>query len=97
MVGGARMSEMGRRIITCRELDSFLADYVAGDLQPGDRALFEEHLALCPTCVRYVEQYRHTIALGRAAFREPDVPPPDDVPPELIEAIVAARNKGRPA
>jgi anti-sigma factor RsiW len=76
-------------MITCRELAEFLGDYVSGELDPQRVREFERHLRACPTCVRYLDSYRQTIALGKAAFADGDAPVPADVPPALIKAILA--------
>ena len=81
--------------ITCRELIDFLADFVEGGLAPEQRREFDRHLAVCPSCVNYVESYKAAIQVGKAAFCHPDDPAPADVPEELIAAILAAR-KQRP-
>ncbi|MCA9708353.1 MAG: zf-HC2 domain-containing protein [Myxococcales bacterium] len=75
-------------LMTCQELiEQFLADYVDDSLELGVRARFDEHLSLCPACVDYLETYRQTIALARAAGTPaPEDPMPD---PEVIEAIVS--------
>ena len=72
--------------VTCRELIDFLDDYVAGELPPEQAALFERHLAVCPSCVAYLASYRETIRLARGAAEPPAV---EDVPPELLTAILA--------
>jgi anti-sigma factor RsiW len=79
--------------VTCRELASFMLDYVSGEL-PRDRVeAFDHHLTLCVNCRRYLAQYRETIAAGRAAFADPDAPVPAEVPDELVRAILAARQR----
>ena len=72
--------------ITCRELISFMDDYVAGGLPPAKVVEFERHLKVCPSCVAYLASYRETIRLARAAVAPPAV---EDVPPELLTAILA--------
>ena len=79
--------------MTCRELIEFLAEYVSGELPELERVKFDEHLAECPECVDYLKSYRATIRLGKSAFRDLDEPVPDEVPAELIDAILAARPK----
>ena len=80
-------------MITCRELDQFLLDYTSGELPPDQRAEVDRHLAACPACVRYLEQYRATIAMGQSAFDCLDNRVPAEVPPELLEAILAATRR----
>ncbi len=81
--------------ITCRQLIDFLADYLDGGLTAGERHEFDRHLAVCPSCVNYLDSYKTTIQVGKAAFRAPDDEAPADVPEELIRAIIAARGAGR--
>lgn len=81
---------MSNERLTCPEFVAFLDDYVAGRLAPQVVAAFNRHLASCPSCAAYANTYRATIRLGREAFSDSsDVP--DDVPEELIAAILAAR------
>ena len=78
--------------MNCREFTEFLHDYLFGNLPAEERAVFEEHLNECPWCVSYLDSYRKTIQLGRAAFDTPrDASPPADAPEELIQAILRAR------
>ncbi len=78
--------------MNCREFTEFLHEYLFGNLPEEERAEFDRHLAECPWCVAYLDNYRKTIQLGQAAFAEPeDAPPPPDAPEELIQAILAAR------
>ena len=79
--------------MTCRDLTQFLMDYLSEELPPGQRAAFDEHLGDCPECVAYLKSYQATVKLGRDVFRHPDDPVPDDVPEELVQAILAARQK----
>jgi anti-sigma factor RsiW len=76
--------------MTCRELADFLDGYAAGDLPAGVRSAFEHHLAVCVNCVRYLEQYKLSIELGRRAFDASDGDVPTDVPEDLVRAISAA-------
>ena len=45
-----------------------------------------------PGCSRYLAAYRLTIEISKRAFEELDQPVPDDVPEDLVKAILAARN-----
>jgi hypothetical protein len=57
---------------------------------------FNNHLAGCPPCVTYMQTYQESVRLGRGALLASDGPVPDDVPEELVQAILAARSRGRP-
>lgn len=75
--------------VDCRELITFLADYLANDLPAERRAAFEEHLAECRSCVQYLATYRETIRMARAAAAAPELSA-EEMPEELVKAILAA-------
>lgn len=74
--------------MTCQQFVAFLMAYLDGELPAQERALFEEHMAVCPDCVRYLSQYNETV---RAAQLSIDDDLPADVPEELVRAILAAK------
>lgn len=78
----------------CRECDAFLVDYVAGELPADVLATFELHVARCPNCRIYLEQYRATIRAGKTACEA--AKEGLRMPEELIQAILAARPKDAP-
>ncbi len=78
--------------ITCKELTDFLMEYLDDELDTKRRALFDQHLSICPSCVKYLATYRKTVELGKDAFRsDPDARANCDVPEGLVRAIIAAR------
>ena len=79
--------------MTCRDLVEFLMDYLSGELPTGQRTAFDEHLGACPECVAYLKIYQETVQLGKDVFKHPDEQVPDEVPDELVQAILAARRK----
>ena len=80
--------------MTCRELTEFLIDYVDGGLAPAERVAFDEHLARCADCVTYLRNYETTIRLGKELCTDEHDAVADDVPEELVQAILAARSRG---
>jgi anti-sigma factor RsiW len=78
--------------MNCREFTEFLHEYLFGSLPDHELVEFEKHLAECPWCVAYLDSYRKTIQLEKAAFAG-DGPPPGDAPEELIAAILLARKR----
>jgi predicted anti-sigma-YlaC factor YlaD len=76
--------------VTCRDVDRFVMDYLDGTLPLGVRVSFTTHVALCSDCRRYIDTYRKTVTLGRAAFVETESAP--QVPEELVKAILASRD-----
>jgi anti-sigma factor RsiW len=47
--------------MTCEEFVELVTAYLEGTLPADDRAAFDEHMALCPGCDRYLAQFRTTI------------------------------------
>ncbi|MDH3520745.1 MAG: zf-HC2 domain-containing protein [Myxococcales bacterium] len=84
--------------MNCREFVEFLMAYLDGTLDAREREIFEAHMVDCPSCETYLDTYRDTIRLGRQCLCDPDGPVHDDVPEELVAAILAARAQpGSPA
>jgi predicted anti-sigma-YlaC factor YlaD len=79
--------------MNCQEILDFLAAFLDGELTAEQHALFLEHLAECPDCRHYLESYRETVRLGRAAFAAEE-PTLAAVPEELVQAILATRTRG---
>ena len=80
--------------MTCRDFVEFLSEYFSGELAVVECAEFEAHLSECPACIAYLDSYRKTIQLLNAAYAHPEHQIPDEVPEQLVRAILAARNKG---
>jgi anti-sigma factor RsiW len=49
--------------MTCAEFVELVTAYLEGTLSDDQRRAFDEHLALCPGCDTYLEQFRTTIGL----------------------------------
>lgn len=80
--------------MTCQEFVDFLMAYLDEELAPAQREAFDGHMVACPECVTYLETYRDAVRLGRRALCEsPDAPVPDEVPDDLVQAILAARER----
>lgn len=73
--------------MTCREFTEFLDRYLGDTLSAAERAQFDRHLGVCPDCVNYLAGYEETQRLKHAAL-SPDGPVPDDVPEDLVAAIM---------
>jgi anti-sigma factor RsiW len=81
--------------LTCRQFIEFLHEYFDGNQPPDIRATFEAHLRACPDCRTYLQTYRHTIKLARAAVAVNDKDAVDSVPPALINAVLHAMHSAR--
>lgn len=76
--------------LTCHDVIDFLSDYLDGALPLQTATAFEEHLAICPDCVAYLDNFQATLKASRAAMAaQVEVPIPD----ELVQAILASRSK----
>jgi anti-sigma factor RsiW len=82
------------RLMTCREFIEFLWRYLDGEVSAAERLEFEMHLAQCTSCAAYMESYLTTKRLERIAFEDPDAPVSDEVPDELVEAVLSAKRRG---
>ncbi|MFN7943475.1 MAG: zf-HC2 domain-containing protein [Thermoanaerobaculia bacterium] len=77
--------------ITCREVITFLLDYLSNELSPDREREFERHLAACPSCVAYLRTYKETVRLGKQVLGAEAETPPPELAPELVAAILARR------
>jgi len=77
--------------MTCRDLITFLHRYLEDDLSVEEQDRFNEHLAICPDCVAYINNYQATVRLAKATLLHDEDPVPDDVPEDLVTAILSVR------
>lgn len=78
-------------MIDCEQFEGFLIDYLEGDLPDRQRAIFEFHLKICRECRDYLAAYGRTIEVGKAVFADPSAELPNEVPDDLVKAILEAR------
>ena len=74
--------------MTCEELVELVTAYLDDTLPADERAAFDEHLALCAGCDRYLDQFRTTIDLLGALPAESLSSPGRE---RLLEAFAAGR------
>lgn len=86
-----QMLKRMHRMITCREFEDFVQQYLDGELPSPQLAIFELHLRICRECRDYLAAYRRSLEIGRAASKTDDETLPEDVPEDLIKAILEAR------
>lgn len=79
--------------MNCKEAFDFLMDYLDGGLTPEQRRDFDQHLRECPSCVRYLDSYRTTVALASGAYERPE--PPKTMPQGIMNAVRAALRRPR--
>ena len=78
-------------MLTCKEFDDFMIDYLDGELPVWQKYMCWLHVKMCRECAHFVRQYRRTVALEQSAFDFADDPVPDTVPEELINAALTRR------
>lgn len=55
--------------VPCSQIVELVTEYLEDRLDADVRARFEQHVAVCPGCARYLEQIREsTQALGRVSL-----------------------------
>ncbi len=78
-------------MITCREFDEFIIAYLDGELDSKLRRKFEFHIRFCRDCREYLNAYKRAIELGQAVVPASEDSLPNDVPEDLIEAILKTK------
>ena len=78
-------------MITCVEFEGFLVDYLDDKLGPDERRKFELHLKICRECREYLAAYKASLEAARQGLSGETAPLPDDVPEDLVAAVIASR------
>ncbi len=79
-------------MITCREFEDFMIDYLENELPERQKRVFEFHLKVCRECRDYLAAYTRVIEVSNKVAKARDDLP--DVPEDFIKAILAARKAG---
>ena len=82
-------------MLSCREFVEFIIDYLEKTLPEAQGLEFDRHLSDCPDCVAYLKSYQETIRLEKTLCCRPDDTLPQDVPEDLVQAILAAKRKAQ--
>ena len=78
-------------MMNCRDVETFLDDYLDGSLPWPTLLRFKVHVSVCAECKLYIARYKCAIELGqRLLAPSPDAPADDAVPPELVDVILAS-------
>lgn len=78
-------------MLTCKEFDDFMIDYLDDGLPVWQKYLCWLHVKMCRECAYFIRQYRRTVALGKSAYDSAGDPVPESVPEELVKAALAHR------
>lgn len=90
---GGWLLRVSPRMITCREFNDFIYDYVDGALLDTQITLFERHVRVCPMCGNFLRTYIASYKAKGEILPYDDLDVPDVVPQGLIDAIFDAREK----
>ena len=81
--------------IDCKGLEKLIVDFLDDNLPMPQRMLFIEHIGECKHCEDYLQNYRQTIELSKAALSEGKFDEHQKIPDKMIEAIMAASGSAR--
>jgi anti-sigma factor RsiW len=77
--------------MSCKACTDFLLDYVDGLLPQDQLFTFESHVAFCPDCETFLDNYKKASALMAGLGRTERAKLSDEIPASLIEAILKSR------
>ena len=80
-------------MLTCRDFETFIADYFEGNLSRYARLKFAIHLKMCKSCKSYIDAYRRSKELGKQVFANIDAEVPPEVPEDLVKAVLDAQKQ----
>ncbi len=78
-------------MISCKEFENFIVDYIEGTLDNRRRRLFEFHIKLCTECREYLAAYKAGMEAARQGLADDESPVPDEVPEDLVAAVIASQ------
>ena len=78
-------------MITCLQFNDFVGLYFDNELSKQQRTIFETHLKFCRECREYLLAYNRAMEVGHSVMSSSDSTLPEDVPEELVKAILDAR------
>ena len=79
-------------MLTCREFEDFVLQYIENELPTYQKFKFEFHIRVCKECHDYLAAYQLSINSAKEAHNADQVELPP-VPEELVEAILAVTKK----
>lgn len=77
--------------LTCGEFEEFVQAYHDDELSAQQRRIFDRHMHMCPMCEVSFQSYLRAVEMGRKVCASEDAAAPDDLPEELVRAILEAR------
>jgi anti-sigma factor RsiW len=82
LLARTRDTDADANALACIEFVQLVTEYLDGVLEPGEVRRVAVHLGGCDGCTTYLEQFKVTIqAAGHL--------PPEPVPPEVVDRLLA--------
>jgi len=80
------------RMLTCRQFNDFVYDYLDDNLSSKQVTLFLTHMRVCPMCRQYLKTYSAVLKAEEFILPYEDIELPETVPKDLIDAILNVRS-----
>ena len=75
-------------MITCAQLEEFVADYLDGSLPLSRRRALQGHLDDCAACREFVAAYQRTVGVAKKVFENESATA--EAPEKLVQAILVS-------
>ena len=66
---------------TCKQITDWVFDYLDDKLSPNVKRDFQQHLRICPDCVKFLDTYKKTVSVIRSVR-------PEEIPPRVRNNIL---------
>ncbi|MEP6342432.1 MAG: zf-HC2 domain-containing protein [Maricaulaceae bacterium] len=80
-------------MITCREFDQSIYDYLEGDLSKPQLSAFNRHKRACPICRNFLKTYSATHKATEQITPYSDLIVDETAPQELVKAILDVKQQ----
>ena len=80
-------------MITCKEFDDRIPDFLEGDLGRWQGLSFWLHMKLCNKCRNHLADYQQAIALSKAAWQALDDQQEPTLPKIMVKTVPVAVNR----
>jgi len=83
----------GWYMITCKEFNDFIYDYVEENLTQKQLILFKRHMKVCPMCRNFLRTYLAAYKAKDGLLPYSNLDVPTSMPQDLIDAILDVRSQ----
>jgi len=79
--------------IDCKSLENFIIDFLEDNLPAHEKMMFQKHIGECKHCEDYLQGYRKSIELSKAALTGKTSDKVENIPDDMVAAILAASGR----